>query len=272
MKIQYLGTAAAEAIPAVWCDCPVCRKARVQMGKDFRTRSQVLLDDRLLVDLPPDTYLHMTRFGIPLYKIANLIITHSHQDHFYPEELSMRGPGYAKGISEPLQVYGNDQVVERVKNTAEIEIPRRIVLHEFTEFQPEEIDGFRVIPLLANHDPAEKCLIFSIEKNGKRILYSNDTGEYPEATWNYLEREHLTFDLLSMDATMGLEDTKGYHMGFPNILRVLARMRTDGLITEKTPVIATHFSHNYYIFYEELAQRLKQYGIVPSYDGMTVEI
>ena len=26
MKIQYLGTAAAEGIPAIWCDCPVCRR------------------------------------------------------------------------------------------------------------------------------------------------------------------------------------------------------------------------------------------------------
>lgn len=28
MEIQYLGTAAAEGLPALFCDCETCRKAR----------------------------------------------------------------------------------------------------------------------------------------------------------------------------------------------------------------------------------------------------
>ncbi len=28
MKLQYLGTAAAEGIPALFCNCPVCTAAR----------------------------------------------------------------------------------------------------------------------------------------------------------------------------------------------------------------------------------------------------
>lgn len=28
MKLQYLGTAAAEGIPALFCSCPVCTAAR----------------------------------------------------------------------------------------------------------------------------------------------------------------------------------------------------------------------------------------------------
>ncbi len=38
MKLTYLGTAAAEGWPAVFCNCPCCRQARVLGGKDIRTR------------------------------------------------------------------------------------------------------------------------------------------------------------------------------------------------------------------------------------------
>ena len=48
MKLLYLGTAAAEGIPAAFCSCPVCTNARRQKGRELRSRSQVLLDGELL--------------------------------------------------------------------------------------------------------------------------------------------------------------------------------------------------------------------------------
>ena len=38
MKIQFLGTAAAEAAPAVFCACDHCRYAREKGGKEIRLR------------------------------------------------------------------------------------------------------------------------------------------------------------------------------------------------------------------------------------------
>ena len=34
MKLKYLGTAAAEAIPAIFCSCATCIQARATGGKD----------------------------------------------------------------------------------------------------------------------------------------------------------------------------------------------------------------------------------------------
>ena len=62
MRIRYLGTAAAEGFPAVFCNCAACKMAR-ELG-ELRTRSQALIDETLLVDLPPETYYHTVRFGI----------------------------------------------------------------------------------------------------------------------------------------------------------------------------------------------------------------
>ena len=56
MKLQYLGTAAAEGIPAVFCECENCIKSKENGGRNIRTRSQALIDDCILIDFPQDTY------------------------------------------------------------------------------------------------------------------------------------------------------------------------------------------------------------------------
>lgn len=50
MKIKYLGTAAAEGVPGLFCNCPVCMHARLHKGRNIRTRSQAIVDDTLLID------------------------------------------------------------------------------------------------------------------------------------------------------------------------------------------------------------------------------
>ena len=54
MKIKFLGTAAAEGIPALFCDCAVCQNARKVGGKEIKTRSQAIVDDKILIDFPAD--------------------------------------------------------------------------------------------------------------------------------------------------------------------------------------------------------------------------
>ena len=48
MKLKYLGTAAAEGIPAMFCECNNCKEARRRGGRDLRTRSQALIDGKVL--------------------------------------------------------------------------------------------------------------------------------------------------------------------------------------------------------------------------------
>jgi len=271
LKIQYLGTAAAEGIPAIWCDCPVCRKVRMTMGKDQRSRSQAILDDRLLVDFPQDAYWHMIQNHLSFCNIRNVIFTHSHQDHLYADDFGMRSKVYAKNITEPVHVWGNETVIEKIRAAQEIDIPGRVETHVFEEYKPENIDGYIVTPVLAHHDPREKCLNFLIEKDGKRMMYGNDTGEWLTQTWDYIEKNHLHFDLVSMDCTMGNTTLYAGHMGIPNILHTVDRLKEDGLINENTKLIATHFSHNLYIFYDEMKELLAPHGIEPTYDGMTIE-
>lgn len=53
MKVTYLGTAAAERVPAIFCNCRICRHAMEKKGREIRTQTQALLDDgKLLIDFP----------------------------------------------------------------------------------------------------------------------------------------------------------------------------------------------------------------------------
>ena len=58
MKIRYMGTAACERIPGMFCNCDVCQRAMSEGGRNIMTRSQALIDDRLLIDMSGETYMH----------------------------------------------------------------------------------------------------------------------------------------------------------------------------------------------------------------------
>ena len=71
MKIKFLGTAAAEGIPALFCDCRVCQNARKVGGKEIKTRSQAIVDDKILIDFPADTYMHSLYGGLDLIGVRH---------------------------------------------------------------------------------------------------------------------------------------------------------------------------------------------------------
>ena len=50
MKIKYLGTGAAEGIPAIFCNCSICKNAKNMKGKEIRTRCQAIIDEEIIID------------------------------------------------------------------------------------------------------------------------------------------------------------------------------------------------------------------------------
>ena len=124
MKITYLGTAASEGLPAPFCTCPVCQKARSEGGKSVRTRSQALVDESLLIDFPADTYFHWLQNGFDFLKVRDLIVTHSHCDHWYPMDLFTCVEPYAHHGEYSLTLHGNEKVCGEFQACMEGEEPR----------------------------------------------------------------------------------------------------------------------------------------------------
>lgn len=266
MKIHFLGTAAAEGWPALFCRCEHCLKAKQLGGKNIRTRSSVIIDDTLKIDFPPDTYHHVLRDGINLAAIEHLLITHSHSDHLQPTDLKMRQPVFAHGVEHPLHIYGHDLAIRSCVRAIDMshDLFEVHLIHPFQTVQVD--DETQVTPLLADHDQRETCLIYFIEKNGKSLLYGHDSGWFPSETWEWLYRQ--TFDVAILDCTHGPLPGRRNHLNIEAVLEMNEIFHQKGLLREKGQVIATHFSHNGGLLHDELLNVFTPHGIIVAYDGM----
>ncbi|MFZ2537645.1 MAG: MBL fold metallo-hydrolase [Oscillospiraceae bacterium] len=275
MKIQYLGTAASEGWPALFCKCEACEKAHKLGGKDIRTRSQSIVDNKLLIDMPADSYMHSLQYGIDFSSLENVLITHSHEDHFTPLDIILKAPPYAHGgKAKSLHIYGNNVIVKILKQAMDesgiSNICDYIIPVQVEPFTPFRVGEYQVTALLGNHMPNENCYIYIIEKDQKRLLYGHDTGVFPKKTWEYIKG--ITFDAVSLDCTFVLGDNAHGHMGLPNCNDVKQEMQNIGSASVHTTFIINHFSHNGNKTHEELSDAANELGFLTAYDGMTVNI
>src|SRR5699024_3365415 len=219
MKIHFLGTGASEGIPNPHCTCEVCEKSRDLGGRNIRTRSSVIIDDELKVDDPQDTFYQSVRDNINLTGLKELLITHTHADHFNPGDMINRIEGFAHGVDEPLHIYGHDLAVKGYGQ----QLPSksgRFIYHHVLPFKQISSRTAAITPLLADHDQRETCLLYFIEKDGKNILYGNDTGWFPDETWDWLKYQKI--DLAILDCTGGFNNDKRSrnHMCIETVLEV----------------------------------------------------
>ncbi len=281
MKITYLGTGAAEGIPAQFCHCPYCERVRKKKfkGTEVRSRAQVLLDGELSVDFSPDAFYHSAVLGADLSAIRYLVVTHSHMDHFYAHDFVLRGYKYAKQMTVPrLEIYGNEEVCEvyreSVRREMREEIGAAISLHPVDAYESFSCGEWTVYPLAARHTSVDP-LVFLFEKGGKRYLHLSDTGVLPEENDDYLRSlERRPVDLITFDCTF-LWESEGEHlrhMGLKENETVFRRLEEIGLADGHTQKVITHFSHNVAPTSAALRRAEREYGVIAAYDGMSIEI
>lgn len=267
LKLHLLGTGAAEGYPAIFCKCNACMKARMLGGKDIRTRSSALLDDTIKIDFSADSYHHVLAYNLDLGSIQHFLFTHTHHDHFYPEDLMMRSPVFAHEIPYPLHIYGNDAVMAKCEMVLG-RYKEHFQLHRIQPFKTFQIKGYNITPLPADHNPLETCFIFYIEKEGKALLYGHDTGWFPDETWQWLKDKKM--DIVLLDCTSGLFPYRRNHMNIEAVKETKIIFEKNGNISENSQVVATHFSHNIDLTHDDLRKLLEPSGIIVAYDGMVV--
>ena len=278
MKLTYLGTAAAEGAPALFCHCAHCQNARRLGGKNVRTRSQSMLDDDLLIDLSPDTYHHFLQYGIEGDRIPYLLVTHPHSDHFHAMELLFRRPPYGHEQRAPvLHVIAPEAVKQKLIDTYKKDhVPSGIDFVTLAAYEKGTLGEYRITALPARHMPEapDAALNYIIEKGGKCVYYAHDTGYPFEDVFAFIEKEGFVFDLVSMDCTCGdmkISDESS-HMGIANNRRMVERLRTIGAITPETVCVINHFSHNCDPLQERLEALVAKDGWRVSFDGCSIEI
>ena len=281
MKLQFLGTGAAEGAPACFCQCEVCNELRRRGEKEYHTRAQYIIEEDLGIDFPPDAYYHALRFGLDYSKLKYLLITHSHMDHFYAHDFILRGYKYCAPLENQLTIYGNAEVKkvfdECTRRELREEVKAQIDVHVVEPFKPFAFGEYMATALLAQHSKTEKAYVYLIEKGDKAYLHLTDTGRLPLETLDYLEeyltKQGKTVDFVTFDCTflfrtageisrhMGLEDNKAMQKEF--LCRKIAN--------EHTMYAITHYSHNNSPLRETLEKAEKEYGYLAAFDGFAVE-
>ncbi len=275
MQIKFLGTAAAEGWPGLFCDCDNCRRAKAAGGPNIRTRSQAVIDDRLLIDFGPDTYHHVLVGDLDLKSVTHCLITHSHSDHLYPKDLAMRSGVYGhRQTKDGLVIYATVpaylQIEPIVTKNQDAEDPTSCQL--IRAFQPFTAGAYAVVPLEADHGPTTEPVIYTISKGGRSLLYAHDTGYFPDVTWQYMADQKMSFDLVSLDCTnIQLPGRRG-HMGLAACSEVKARLVAEGLAHADTTFVVNHFSHNGGLIHDELVPVAKELGFLVAYDGCSLEV
>lgn len=277
MKIKFLGTAAAEGVPAIGCRCDVCRRSRALGGRNMRSRSQALINGELLIEFNSDTLWHSHVHGFDLSGIDHCLITHSHSDHLYPDDIDNYRRDFCHGRERTMNFYAAEDGYNKIKEVSlRPWMGGAVTAHLVEAGKPFKImDGrYSVMPFPAHHTPETSPVFYSVSCGGKKLLYAHDTGYFPEEAWELLKGEGR-FDLISLDCTscLGL-DGHVYlrHMIFPTCLEVIKRMEETGLVDDKTVKVVNHFSHNGGQTYDEMRAEADKHGIVVSYDGLEIEV
>lgn len=279
MKITVLGSGGGEAYPATFCGCQHCKDARAAGGKSIRTLSQTLINGELLIDFPADTAEHARRFGLNLGDIGNILITHTHSDHFVPQPLFCRGGVYAHELKYPeLNIYGSSDVSRVFKTVRSVyncspTIEASIHINELRAYEKVQIGRYTVTPLPAKHAPNLTPFNYIIEDGERTLIYFHDTGYPEDEVLDFIKNGGFSADAVMMDATMGVSD-RGYvgHMTFAENKRLAARLRELGVSDGKTVFVANHITHNQAPTHEETEKMFADTDIVVSYDGMELEI
>lgn len=271
MKIFYMGTAAYDAMPTPFCKCDTCLRSRAEGGKSIRTRSQAMINDDLLLDFNPDTVSHFFRYNVDWSKIKTCLITHSHCDHLYADDMCVTQYSEKADRVDYYSGRAGYDIIKKAFDEANKVVYKNVSVTLVQPYKRFTVGGYEVLPLPANHDPATTPLIYAIQKDGKRLLYAHDTGLFEKGVYDAL-KDFGRLDLVSLDCTGAV--AKGWrdgHMCLETNAEVIDELKKLGVVDGRTVTVVNHFSHNGMGTHSEIEKAASKLGFVAAYDGMTVE-
>ncbi len=267
MKLQLLGTGAADGIPGLFSNDPVSSFAREHSGRELRSRASALLDGILQIDLSPDVFHQINRFGVNPCDWKALFFTHSDDDHVAVNEIQYALYPFTTADHLDLTIFANAKVTEIIRDRYP-DWPLDLV--ETTSFVPIQFAEYNVTPIRANHIPGEDCHNFIFEKDGRSILYATDTGILPEETFEFLAGRAL--DAMVLECTDGLaQGTYAGHLCLQSFYDTINRLKGSGALSSDCKIASTHHSCRGEMTYRDLAAELEPKGIIAGFDGVILE-
>lgn len=256
MRLTFLGTGTSFGVPQIGCSCAVCRSAD---PRDKRTRSAALVEageSAILIDTPPELRLQLIAGGVT--RLDAVLYTHEHADHTSGiDDLRV----FSVRQQRPLPIYGPPETLDRLRSSFgyifdearpyEGTSKPNLELHAIEPGRVVTVAGIEVLPLAFRHGHARVY--------GYRIgalAYITDVKAVDEA-----ERRQLRgLDTLVLNAL--------WWRPHPTHLSIAEAVETAQALGARRTYL-THLTHE--TGHAELAAQLPA-GIVPAYDGLTVEV
>ena len=273
MKFLVCGSAAAEAVPALFCTCPLCLKALETGGRDVRSRTAYQLGESIRIDCGPDMFYHMVKYRLRYDRLRELIFTHDHRDHFYPDDLSNRYKGMSKlPEGNTLRVIGSAGLLEKVRNSQDTE--RSKLTLEVAEHGTTLMlhGGVELTAFQANHG-APDSLFYAFRTPEFSLLIANDTGWWSDESWDILKNSGIRLDMAVIEACGCLKypGWKHSHLSADTCVMMRDELQKIGLIDDKTICVTNHFSHNGGSTHAEMEEFFGKNNMIVAFDGLTIE-
>ena len=256
MRLTFLGTGTSFGVPQIGCGCAVCRSTD---PRDKRSRSGALVEaggSAILIDTPPELRLQL--IAAEIARVDAVLYTHEHADHVNGiDDLRM----FSVRQRRALPIYGPPETLDRIRasfgyifdevHPYEGTSKPSLELHGLEPGHPVEVAGVEVLPLAFRHG--------HLRVYGYRLgalAYITDVKAIPEA-----ERRRLQgLDVLVLNAL--------WWRSHPTHLSIGEAVQTAQELGARRTYL-THLTHE--TGHAELAAQLPA-GILPAYDGLTVEV
>ena len=262
-----LGTGTSSGVPAIGCDCPVCRSTD---PRDRRTRPSILIEMAdvaagpttgavaaavrfVLVDTSTD--LRAQALANDVRRVDVILFTHAHADHVLGIDEVRRFNALQRA---PIPIMAAPQTLAELRRTfAYIFNPPPAYgggvpkLMPFAIGGPFSLGGVEVVPIPLMHGPMP-ILGFRVGA----FAYLTDCNEIPGESWPLLDGVRT----LVLDALR--DRPHSTHFSVDQALDVVARLRP-----ERT--YFTHIAHD--LPHRATCARLPA-GVELAYDGQVLEI
>lgn len=284
MIVCFLGTGASPSMPIPFCTCAACTAARKQGGRRLRKRSSLLIDDRMLIDLGPDTATATFQHGICLEAVRFCLQTHPHEDHFDPEFLISRHAEYATEIGGVLELMASRGTLQAM----DAAIRRRcdyggiladpgqralsVFVTEVRGFHGFTVGPYTVVPYPANHAPESEALLYSISDGTNGVFYGADTSIIDDSVWRDVAARGARYDLIVLDHTYGIGQPSTDHLAADDVADCAAMLRERGILRPAGRILATHLSHEATAGEASLESFAAAHGYELAWDGLRIKL
>jgi len=231
--------------------------------------------EMIVIDSGPGSSRKMQSLNLPLANLRGLFLTHLHSDHI-GDAGDVMTQSWIAGRSAPMALYGPkgvEQVAQgllqiyaadmryRIDHHGDAQLPRRafgVVAHPAEPKANDrvvvfEADGWKVEAFLVDHAPAAPALGYRIEKSGRIIVVSGDTGKSANLVRHAAGADLLIHEVMAKDLVaivVGMLKANGqarrakmfgdvltYHDSPEDAARAAAEAKVDTLVlTHMVPV------------------------------------